>query len=45
MAPFVALYHPGLGVDVENDFTPNYVAIKGKSKDINTLKKDVNHNH
>lgn len=31
----------GLGVDVENDFTPNYVAIKGKSKDINTLKKDV----
>ncbi len=31
----------GLGVDVENDFTPNYVAIKGKSKDINALKKDV----
>lgn len=31
----------GLGVDVENDFAPNYVAIKGKSKDINALKKDV----
>lgn len=29
----------GLGVDVENDFAPNYIAIKGKSKDINTLKK------
>ncbi len=31
----------GLGVDVDNDFTPNYVPIKGKSKDINALKKDV----
>ncbi len=31
----------GLGVDVENDFTPSYVPIKGKSKDINALKKDV----
>ncbi len=31
----------GLGVDIENDFTPNYVPIKGKSKDINALKKDV----
>ncbi len=31
----------GLGVDVENDFAPNYVPIKGKSKDINALKKDV----
>ena len=31
----------GLGVDVENNFTPNYVPIKGKSKDINALKKDV----
>lgn len=31
----------GLGVDVEHDFTPNYVPIKGKSKDINALKKDV----
>lgn len=29
----------GLGVDVENDFAPNYIAIKGKSKDINALKK------
>ena len=29
----------GLGVDVENDFAPNYIAIKGKSKDIKTLKK------
>ena len=29
----------GLGVDVENDFAPNYVAIKGKSKDITALKK------
>lgn len=31
----------GLGVDVENDFAPNYVPIKGKSKDITALKKDV----
>ncbi len=31
----------GLGVDVENDFKPNYIPIKGKSKDINALKKDV----
>lgn len=31
----------GLGVDVENDFAPNYIPIKGKSKDINALKKDV----
>lgn len=31
----------GLGVDIENDFAPNYVPIKGKSKDINALKKDV----
>ncbi len=31
----------GLGVDVDHDFTPNYVPIKGKSKDINALKKDV----
>ncbi len=29
----------GLGVDVEGDFTPKYVAIKGKTKDINALKK------
>ena len=31
----------GLGVDVENNFKPNYIPIKGKSKDINALKKDV----
>lgn len=29
----------GLGVDIENDFKPTYVAIKGKSKDIKSLKK------
>ena len=29
----------GLGVDIENDFAPNYVPIKGKAKDINALKK------
>jgi DNA topoisomerase-1 len=31
----------GLGVDVENDFTPNYIPIKGKKKLINSLIKDV----
>lgn len=31
----------GLGVDIENDFKPNYVAVKGKTKDINNLKIDV----
>ncbi len=31
----------GLGVDIENGFTPNYVAIKGKSKDISALKKEA----
>ena len=31
----------GLGVDIENDFAPNYIPIKGKTKDINALKKDV----
>jgi len=31
----------GLGVDVENGFTPNYIPIKGKSSVINSLKKDV----
>ena len=31
----------GLGVDVDNNFEPNYVPIKGKKKDITTLKKDV----
>ncbi len=29
----------GLGVDIENDFKPTYIAIKGKSKDIKSLKK------
>lgn len=31
----------GLGVDIDNGFTPNYVAIKGKSKDISALKKEA----
>ena len=31
----------GLGVDVENDFKPNYVPIKGKSNVIKELKKYV----
>ena len=31
----------GLGVDVENGFTPNYIAVKGKSKLITELKKAV----
>ena len=31
----------GLGVDVDNDFKPNYVAITGKKKVINDLKKDA----
>ena len=31
----------GLGVDVENDFKPNYVAITGKKRDITALKKDI----
>lgn len=31
----------GLGVDVENGFTPNYVAISGKKKLISDLKKAV----
>lgn len=31
----------GLGVDIEDHFKPNYVAIKGKKKDIDALKKDV----
>ncbi|HIS90992.1 MAG TPA: DNA topoisomerase I, partial [Candidatus Faecisoma merdavium] len=31
----------GLGVDLENDFKPDYVNIKGKSKLINELKKEV----
>lgn len=31
----------GLGVDIENDFAPNYIPITGKKKIINELKKDV----
>lgn len=31
----------GLGVDVEDNFKPDYVAIKGKSKMITDLKKEV----
>ena len=31
----------GLGVDVEANFEPNYIAIPGKKKDINALKKDI----
>lgn len=29
----------GLGIDIENDFKPNYVPISGKKKDISALKK------
>ena len=31
----------GLGVDVENGFTPKYIPIKGKANVIKDLKKDV----
>lgn len=31
----------GLGVDVENNFAPNYSIIKGKTKDVKALKKEV----
>ena len=31
----------GLGVDLEDDFKPNYVIIKGKTKDVKELKKLV----
>jgi DNA topoisomerase-1 len=31
----------GLGVDIENDFEPTYVAIKGKKKVITDLKKEA----
>ena len=31
----------GLGIDIDADFKPNYVAIKGKNKIINDLKKAV----
>ena len=33
--------HHGLGVDVDNGFKPNYVAIKGKNNIIKELKKEV----
>lgn len=29
----------GLGIDIENNFTPNYIPITGKKKDISALKK------
>ncbi len=31
----------GLGVDIENDFKPNYIAVEGKKKLIEDLKKEV----
>ena len=31
----------GLGVDLENNFKPNYIIVKGKSKLVSELKKDV----
>ena len=31
----------GLGVDIDNNFEPNYISIKGKTKDIKQLKKDI----
>ena len=31
----------GLGIDVDNDFKPNYTTIKGKNRVIKELKKDV----
>ena len=31
----------GLGVDIENSFKPDYVTIKGKKKDVDSLKKEV----
>ena len=31
----------GLGVDIEHDFKPSYIPIKGKSSVISSLKKDV----
>lgn len=35
----------GLGVDLENDFKPNYIVIKGKNKDVKELKKLVKEAH
>ena len=31
----------GLGVDIENDFKPDYVILSGKKKTVNELKKDA----
>lgn len=31
----------GLGVDIEDNFKPNYTIIKGKKKDVDELKKEV----
>ena len=31
----------GFGIDIENNFKPNYEIIKGKKKLVNELKKDV----
>ena len=31
----------GLGVDIDNNFKPDYVTIKGKKKDVDSLKKEV----
>ena len=31
----------GLGVDIDNEFKPNYITIKGKKKVIDELKKDA----
>ena len=31
----------GLGVDVENNFNPDYVILKGKKKDVEILKKEA----
>ena len=31
----------GLGVDVENDFKPDYITIKGKTKKVSDLKKEA----
>ncbi|MDO4593914.1 MAG: type I DNA topoisomerase [Tissierellia bacterium] len=30
-----------MGVDIENDFTPEYIKVRGRAKTINELKKDV----
>ncbi len=31
----------GFGVDIDNDFKPEYTTIKGKTKDVSALKKEV----